>query len=127
MMDLNKNISAILSDFTRSMADLAGVVAVLVDNYEREVANNLDLQREIYDLKAKIEEKDKWKDKCDHMAGWLQGIVDYECVEVCKDAFAYDRLMKNLKNAARAGLGLRVLGMEDPYEPVPHRQQESEG
>ena len=52
-------------------------------------------------------------DKCDHMVGWLQGIVDYEVDEVCKDGFAYDRLMNNLKNAARKGLGLSELEEEE--------------
>ena len=55
MMDINKEIGAILSDFTRSMADLAGAVAVLQDNYDRECADNLDLHSEIDDLRGGLE------------------------------------------------------------------------
>lgn len=42
------------------------------------------------------------------MEAWFKAIVDYECIEVCKDSFAYDRLMKNLKDAARRGLGISI-------------------
>lgn len=106
MMEINKEISAIISDFTRSIADLAGVVAVLTDNYEREFANNLNLQREVGALNAGIKKKNKLEEKCEHMERWLQGIIDYKRDEACKDSFAYDRLMNTLKNAARKGLGL---------------------
>lgn len=116
MMETNKEISAIISDFTRSMADLAGVVAVLADNYEREFANNLNLQREVGDLNAGIEKKNKLEEKCEHMERWLQGIVDYKRDEVCKDAFAYNRLVNTLKNAARRGLGLSELKEEEDEE-----------
>ena len=55
MMEINKKISAIASEFVRSMADLAGAVAILADNCEREFANNLGLQSEINNLNLEIE------------------------------------------------------------------------
>jgi len=38
------------------------------------------------------------------LEAWAQGVVNYETKEVCKDEFAYDRLLNNIKSAASKAL-----------------------
>lgn len=67
-------------------------------------------------LDAALKEKDReiarWKARADRYRKALEAIRDHERIEVCKDDFAYDRMVEAYRDAARTIL-------EDEKEVMP--------
>ena len=61
--------------------------------------------RAMPDIRQSIEQQAKMR-RAMRAHECLQAILDYEPVEVCKDDFAYDRMVEAYREAARQGLGL---------------------
>ena len=49
----------------------------------------------------------------------FRAILDYEPNEVCKDEFAYDRMVENYRDAARKGIALLAADPSAPAAPAP--------